>query len=197
MRSLERALHILDALEDAEGSINVTRLENARQLSRATVLRIMPFLESMGFGLCCSFYPSVNGFPFPTGEGEVLAAALSDEELKWLMDEMGERTLANGRRLTWDTLKAEINYIRRQDYSFSDGERVVGIFSIAAPLVDADVVTIVTVSVAGATERLIPKKIECLSIEVRAAAKAIARGMTAASGTIEWVMGFGRSQLLM
>lgn len=239
MRSLERALHILDAMEDAGGSINLTRLGNACQLSRATVLRIISVLEKYGYvnkrqgryrlgsailplahaymlgdeltrvtlpvlqelahtseetaSLFVSWgfkrimvqrvdglqplrflLPIGQGLPLPLGAGKVLAAALPDKELDRLMDEMGERTLANGKRLTRETLRAEIECIRRQGYSFSDGERIVGTFSIAAPVVDGDGATIAAVSVAGATERLTPKKIEWLSIEVRAAAKAIA-----------------------
>jgi IclR family transcriptional regulator, acetate operon repressor len=239
MRSLERALHVLDALEDAGGSINVTRLADASQLSRATVLRILSVLEKYGYvnkrqgryrlGVAllplahaymladeltrvtlpvlqelahtseetASLFvrwgtkrilvqrvdglqplrfllPIGQGLPLPTGAGKVLVAALPDEELDRLMDEMGERTLANGKRLTRETLRADIESIRRQGYSFSDGERAVGNFSIAAPIVDADGTTIAAVSVAGATERLTPKKIESLSIAVRAAAKAIA-----------------------
>ena len=239
MRSLERTLHILDALEDAGGSATLTRLGNACQLSRATILRITSVLEKYGYvtkrqgryRLGAAVLPLAHaymlgdeltrvtlpvlqelahtseetaslfvrwgfkrimvqrvdglqplrfvlpigqGLPLPMGGGKVLAAAMSDEELDRLMDEMGERTLANGRRLTRETLKADIACIRRQGYSFSDGERVVGTFSIAAPVVDGNGATIAAVSVAGATERMTPKKIEWLSIEVRAAAKAIA-----------------------
>jgi IclR family transcriptional regulator, acetate operon repressor len=239
MRSLERALHILDAMEDAGGSINVTRLGNASHLPRATVLRIISVLEKYGYvnkrqgryrlgaavlplahaymlgdeltrvtlpvlqelahtseetaslfvrrgskrilvqrvdGLqpLRFLLPIGQGLLLPTGAGKVLAAALPEEELDRVMDEIGERTLANGKRLTRETLRAELKRIRRQGYSFSDGERAVGTFSIAAPVVDAEGTTIAAVSVAGATERLTPKKIESLSIEVRAAAKAIA-----------------------
>jgi IclR family transcriptional regulator, acetate operon repressor len=239
MRSLERALHILDALEDAGGSINVTGLGNACQLSRATVLRIMSVLEKYGYvnkrqgryrlgpvvlplahaymlgdeltratlpvlqelahtseetaslfvrwgskrilvqrvdGLhpLRFLLPIGQGLLLPMGAGKVLAAALPDEELDRVMDEIGERTLANGKRLTRETLRTEIECIRQQGYSFTDGERTIGTFSIAAPVVDAGGATIAAVSVAGATERLTPQKIEWLSIEVRAAAKAIA-----------------------
>jgi IclR family acetate operon transcriptional repressor len=204
MRSLERALHILDALEDAGGSVNVTGLGNACQLSRATVLRIMsratlPVLQELahtseetaslfvrwgskrilvqrvdGLHPLRFLLPIGQGLLLPTGAGKVLAAALPDEELDRVMDEIGERTLANGKRLTRETLRTEIECIRQQGYSFTDGERTIGTFSIAAPVVDAGGATIAAVSVAGATERLTPQKIEWLSIEVRAAAKAIA-----------------------
>ena len=239
MRSLERALHILDILEDAGGSINVTHLGKASELSRATVLRILSVLEKYGYvtkrqgryRLGAAVLPLAHAYmlgdeltrvtlpvlqelahnteetaslfvrwgfkriliqrvdglkplrflmpigqrlPLPTGAGKVLAAAMSDEELNRLLDEMGERTLANGRKLTREGFRAEIEKIRKQGFSISDSERAIGTFSIAAPVIDADGATIAAVSVAGATERLTPKKIESISIEVRAAAKAIA-----------------------
>ena len=81
--------------------------------------------------------PIGQGLLLPLGAGKVLAAALPDEELDSVMDEIGERTLANGKRLTRETLRTEIECIRWQGYSFSDGERVVGTFSIAAPVFSA------------------------------------------------------------
>ncbi len=112
--------------------------------------------------------------PLPVGAGKVLAAALSDEELRRMLDELGEIRLANGKRLTREELITELDCIRRQGYSVSDSERVLGTFSIAAPVIDASGATIAAVSVAGSTEGLTPKRIELLSIEVRAAASAIA-----------------------
>ena len=240
MRSLERALHILAAMEDAGGSINVAHLANTCQLSRATVLRVMSVLEKYGYvkkrqknyRLGAAFLPLVHAYmvedeltrvtlpvlqelanvseetaslfvrwgfkrlvvqriegrhplrfimpigqalPLPIGSsGKVLAAALPDEELDRLMDETGEVTLANGNRLTRETFRADIAHIRKQGYSFSNGERTVGTFSIAAPVVDSDGITIAAVVVTGASERLTPERMEWLSIEVRAAAKSIA-----------------------
>jgi len=118
--------------------------------------------------------PIGQGLPLPVGSGKALAAAMPDEELERLLDQMGEMTLANGNRWTREAFLADIKCIRRQGYSFSDGERTVGTFSIAAPVVDSDGTTLAAVVVTGASERLTPKRIELLSIEVRAAAKAIA-----------------------
>jgi IclR family acetate operon transcriptional repressor len=49
MRSLERALHILSALEKSGCAMGVTDLGRASQLSKATVLRILSVLEKYGF----------------------------------------------------------------------------------------------------------------------------------------------------
>jgi DNA-binding IclR family transcriptional regulator len=55
----------------------------------------------------------------------------------------------------------------------SVGDRLEGTFAITAPVVDALKETIAAVNVAGAVERLTPKRIETLRIEVRDAAKPI------------------------
>ncbi|MDA8124956.1 MAG: IclR family transcriptional regulator [Deltaproteobacteria bacterium] len=117
--------------------------------------------------------PIGQGLPLPVGSGKVLAAALPDEELARLIAEMGEITLTNGSRLTRESFEADIACIRQRGYSFSNSERIVGIFSIAAPVLDGEGNTIAAVVVSGASERVTPKRIERLSIQVRAAAKAI------------------------
>jgi DNA-binding IclR family transcriptional regulator len=53
------------------------------------------------------------------------------------------------------------------------GDRLEGTFAITAPVIDAFKATIAAVTVAGAVERLTPKRIESLGIEVRDAAKTI------------------------
>lgn len=73
-----------------------------------------------------------------------------------------------------EALIAEIDCIRRQGYSISDGEQVLGTFSIVTPVIYAGGAVIAAASVAGSTDRLKPKRIELLSIEVRAIARGIA-----------------------
>ncbi|MCE5263687.1 MAG: IclR family transcriptional regulator [Deltaproteobacteria bacterium] len=239
MRSLERALHVLDALEEAGGAVNVTRLADHCRLSRATVQRILSVLESYGYvkkrqrqyRLGAALLPLAHaymigdelprltlpvlqelaqvteetaslfvrwgfkrilvqrvdglhplrfvlpigqGLPLHVGSGKALAAALPDEELDRLWGQPEKITLANGKQLTRDAFLADIASIRQRGYSFSDGERTVGVFSIAAPVMDNEGITIAAVVVTGASERLTPKRSEALSVHVRAAAKAIA-----------------------
>lgn len=118
--------------------------------------------------------PIGERLPLHVGAGKVLAAAMSPGELQQMLDELGEMYLSSGERLTRKALLAELDRVRRQGYSVSHGERMVGTVAVAAPVVDADGRTIAAVSVVGATDRLTPKKIEWLTIEVRGAAKAIA-----------------------
>jgi DNA-binding IclR family transcriptional regulator len=49
MRSLERALHLLDILENAGCSMGLTELGRASQLSKPTALRMLLVLEKYGF----------------------------------------------------------------------------------------------------------------------------------------------------
>ena len=118
--------------------------------------------------------PIGQRLPLHVGAGKVLAAAMPPEELQQMLDELGEMYLSSGERLTRKALLAELDRVRRQGYFVSHGERMVGTVAVAAPVVDADGTTIAAVSVVGATDRLTPKKIEWLTIEVRGAAKAIA-----------------------
>jgi DNA-binding IclR family transcriptional regulator len=118
--------------------------------------------------------PLGERLPIHVGVGKVLAAAMSDRELKEMLDELQEIRLANGKTLSHKELLAELSRVRKQGYAISMGERMLGIVAVAAPVVNKEGATIAAVSVAGAAERLTPERIEMLSIEVRDAAKMIA-----------------------
>jgi IclR family acetate operon transcriptional repressor len=238
MRSLERALQLLDALEEAGGAVNITHLAKVCRLSRATVQRILSVLAQYGYvkkrqrqywlgaavlPLAHAFMigdaltritlpvlqeladvteetaslfvrqgfkrilvqridgrhplrfvlPIGQGLPLHVGSGKVLAAALPDRELDRLVETMGEITLASGKPLTREDFLQDIAAIRKRGYSISNSERTLGIFSIAAPVRDGDGTTLAAVVVTGTSERLTPERIEALSLQVRAAAKAI------------------------
>lgn len=118
--------------------------------------------------------PIGQRLPLHVGAGKVLAAAMPEAELIQMLDELGEMTLSNGKRLTRKALFEELDRVRKQGYSVSHGEQMVGTVAVAAPVIDADGTTIAAVSVVGTKDRLTPKKIEWLTVEVRGAAKAIA-----------------------
>jgi IclR family acetate operon transcriptional repressor len=118
--------------------------------------------------------PIGQRLPLHVGAGKVLAAAMPPGELQRMLDELGEMHLSSGEPLNRETLLAELDRVRRQGYSVSYGERMVGTVAVGAPVIDAAGATIAAVSVAGATDRLTSKKIEWLTGEVRDAAKAIA-----------------------
>jgi DNA-binding IclR family transcriptional regulator len=91
-----------------------------------------------------------------------------------MLDLLGEMQLATGARLTKQALLAELERIRRQGYAVSLNERTIGTTSVGAPVCGAQGRTVAAVAVVGSSDRMKPKKIERLSIEVRGAAKAIA-----------------------
>ena len=117
--------------------------------------------------------PIGERLPLHVGAGKVLAAAMPEKELKQMLDELGEMRLVNGRPLARKELLAELDMIRRQGYAVSQGERMLGIVAVAAPVIDADGRTVAAVSLAGATERMTEDKTEWLSIAVRDAARMI------------------------
>lgn len=126
-------------------------------------------LHPMRFAL-----PLGERLPIHVGAGKVLAAAMSDQEIHEMLDELGEVRLANGQPVPREELFAELDRVRKQGYAVSLGERMLGIVAVAAPVVDAYGATIAAVSVAGTAERLPSKEIKRLSVAVRDAAKMIA-----------------------
>lgn len=117
--------------------------------------------------------PIGERLPLHVGAGKVLAAAMPEKELHRMLEELGEMHLVSGEPLARQALLSELDCIRRQGYAVSMGERMLGIVAVAAPVVDADGVTVAAVSLAGAKDRMTPDKIEWLSIAVRDAARMI------------------------
>jgi DNA-binding IclR family transcriptional regulator len=117
--------------------------------------------------------PIGQRLPLHVGAGKVLAAAMPAGELQQWMDELEEMYLAKGETFPREALIKDLENIRRQGYAVAVGDRLEGTFAITAPVIDVVKATIAAVTVAGSIERLTPKRIELLSIEVRDAAKAI------------------------
>jgi IclR family transcriptional regulator, acetate operon repressor len=118
--------------------------------------------------------PLGEKLPLHVGAGKVLAAAMSQEDMREMLDELGEIRLANGQPVSRESVIAELKRVRKQGYAVSLGERMLGIVAVAAPVIDSRGDTIAALSVAGTAERLKSKEIERLSLEVRDAAKMIA-----------------------
>ena len=127
--------------------------------------------------------PLGERLPLHVGAGKVLAAAMSEEDLRQMLDELGEIRLANGQPMSREALIAELRRVRQQGYAVSLGERMLGIVAVAAPVMDANGITIAALSVAGAADRLTSKKVDWLSVEVRDAAKMIAERYDCCSWT--------------
>ena len=106
--------------------------------------------------------------------GVVLASAMPEEELRQLLDRLGEIRLATGETLTRDDWLAKLERVRRQGFAVSVEEREVGVVSIAAPVVVPGKGTVAAIAVSGPPSRMSQEKIEYLIVEVRRAAQEIA-----------------------
>lgn len=118
--------------------------------------------------------PIGQRLPLHLGAGKVLAAAMPEDELQRLLDQLGEMRLVTGETLTKERLLAELERIRRQGFSVSRNERTMGVVSVAAPVIGPDGATMAAIAVIGPAAGLTEEKVEQLSIEVRHAAQAIA-----------------------
>ena len=106
--------------------------------------------------------------------GLVLAAAMPREEREHLLSRTDRLRLGSGRTLGRTALRKKLETARERGYAISRDERVIGIFSVAAPIVRPDGSAVAAVAVTGPCARVSEKKAAELSIEVRQAAQAIA-----------------------
>ena len=113
--------------------------------------------------------------------GFVLAASMSREEQEHLLEYTGEVRLCTGETLSRRALRATLETVRRQGYAVSRNMRVLGNFSLAAPVVRPDGVTIAAVAITGLSAQIPEEREVALSIEVRRAAQAIGEREGAAS----------------
>lgn len=118
--------------------------------------------------------PIGQRLPLHIGMGKILAAAMPNEELQEMLNKIGEIRLATGETLSHELFLGQLEQIRHQGYIIARNERMMGAASVGAPVSDAKGNTTAGVSVSGNSDRLTMERLEMLSIEVRAAAKAIA-----------------------
>jgi DNA-binding IclR family transcriptional regulator len=243
MRSLERALDVLEVLENARTPLRLSEVARRAGLHVATAQRILTVLEKRGrvehddmtyrtgvamlFGanaylatnplaqtahpvlqelaagtgrtasLCIRTgwsraviarvegsrplryeLPIGDRLPLYLGAGKVLAADMTRDELKQLLDEAGPIMAADGRRITRKGFMAEIASIRQRGYGFSCSERVPGMASVAAPVPRPDGRYAGAVQVSAFAEDLPEQEVESLSAEVRRAASAISQRLS-------------------
>jgi len=105
--------------------------------------------------------------------GFVLAAAMSREDQEHLLEYSGEVRLCTGETLSRRALRAKLETARKQGYAVSRNMRVLGNFSLAAPVVRPDGATIAAVAITGLSAQIAEEREVALSIEVRRAAQAI------------------------
>jgi len=107
--------------------------------------------------------------------GQVLCATMPDDQLRHLLDRIGEKVqLANGKILTKEDIYARLEEVRREGFAVSMDERMIGVTSVAAPVVHPNMGVIASVVVTGPSARITRERIHSLSEEVRRAAREIA-----------------------
>ncbi len=118
-------------------------------------------------------YPAGQRLPLFLGVGKVLAAAMQPNELEYLLEIACKTRLATGEPFLRSKFLEEMEQIRKVKFAISRNERVMGVASVAAPIVNASGATIAAVSIAGPSDRMTMEKLNELSVEIRRGAKAI------------------------
>ncbi len=107
--------------------------------------------------------------------GQILMAAMPEDELLRFLERIPEIRLAGGEIRTREELLQRLQEARLQGLAVSLGERELGVVSLAAPVRGPGRSTIAAVSITGPTSRMNQEKVEFLSIEIRRAAQEIAK----------------------
>ena len=239
MRSLERAIDVLEVLDGSRHALRLSEIARRAGLPVATTQRILGVLESRGrverdaggyrpgvglifgahayltssplitaarpvlqdlaaeTGLTASLFrrvgwsrvvlarvegtrplryelPVGERLPLHLGAGKAIAAWLTAQEIDEVLQ--GDDLLgADGGPLDHDRFRDDLKQIHDRGFSQAFGERVPGMASVAAPVIDPDGVVIGAVQVAGHQEDVPVERVDQLGVEVQRAAFAIAR----------------------
>ena len=256
VRSVDRALDLLKALERARSPMGVSELGRSAGIPKATAQRLLAALELRGFvekergryqlgaavvaladaflagnSLTRASLPVLEELVASTGEtaslyvrqgfdrvvvqrvhsphplryilrigqrlplhlgasGQLLSAAMDEDELLRYLDRIGEIRLATGERLSKPDFLAKLARARERGFALSFGERDSGVVSVAAPVLrereharGVDVPsgmftvhggTVAAVGVTGPRVRMTPEKVDQVIQAVRRAADQIA-----------------------
>ena len=239
MRSLERAIDVLEVLDGSRHALRLSDIARRAGLPVATTQRILGVLENRGrverdgngyrpgvglifgahayltssplitaarpvlqdlaaeTGLTASLFrrvgwarvvlarvggtrplryelPVGERLPLHLGAGKAIAAWMTAEEIDEVL-QSDDVVGTDGAPLDHDRFRDDLKRIRDRGFSDARGERVPGMASVAAPVIDADGVAIGAVQVAGHQEDLPLDRVDQLGVEVQRAAFAIAR----------------------
>ena len=121
------------------------------------------FLEQIhGEHELLQFVEMGKSFPLWTGApGKVIMAHLDAEEIEMVINQFKKaniRYLASGQPIKITMLRKELSEIRKKGIAFSSGERIVGSFSVAAPIFDCNGKILGSVSIGGPNSRFNKKK---------------------------------------
>ncbi|WP_029538986.1 MULTISPECIES: IclR family transcriptional regulator [Rhodococcus] len=239
MRSLERALDVLDLLDNAARPLRLTDVARELGLPKATAQRILGTLEARGrvekvdggfgtgiatlfgahsymksnrlilagrpvlrdlaeeTGYTASLYvrvgytravvarvegrvpqryqlPIGERLPLHLGAGKVLAAGMTADEIDEMWRTLDDPRYASGQTVDRAEFDRELQKIRSEGYRYATGERLVGMASIAAPILDRDGTYLAAVQI-NSTAAEVADQIDELSIAVRRAADSVGR----------------------
>ena len=118
--------------------------------------------------------PVGERLPLHLGAGKAIAAWLTPQEIDEVL-QADDLIGADGAPLDRDKFRADLKRIRDRGFSDARGERVPGMASVAAPVIDPDGVVIGAVQAAGHQEDVPLERVDQLGVEVQRAAFAIAR----------------------
>jgi DNA-binding IclR family transcriptional regulator len=96
--------------------------------------------------------PVGERLPLHLGAGKTITAWLTSEEIDEFLAQGDDLVGPDGPALDHDAFRADLKRIRDRGYSHAYGERVPGMASVAAPVIDPDGAVIAAVQVAGHQE---------------------------------------------
>jgi IclR family acetate operon transcriptional repressor len=119
--------------------------------------------------------PVGERLPLHLGAGKAIAAWMTSAEIDELLAGPDDLVGADGGPLDHDRFRDDLKRIRDRGFSQAVGERVPGMASVAAPVIDPEGVVTAAVQVAGHQEDVPQERVDQLGVEVQRAAFAIAR----------------------
>lgn len=105
--------------------------------------------------------------------GRVLTAAMSGQDVKVLLERVGEVRLASGEVVPHKRYLAELVRIRSAGFAYGQSERVLGAGSMAVPVVNDAGETVAAIGLSVLTDGLDQSEIETLANELKRAATAV------------------------
>jgi IclR family transcriptional regulator, acetate operon repressor len=106
--------------------------------------------------------------------GQVFCASMPRGEIEKLLDRIGDIRYANGIVMSKKKMLARLDLVRSQGFAVSIDERILGITSVAAPVVHPETGVVAAVVVTGPSSRLTSDRIPRLTDEIQHAAREIA-----------------------
>ena len=118
-------------------------------------------------------YPTGQRLPLYLGVGKILAATILPEEMEVILAIAEKARFASGEPFSRARFLEELEQIRKVKFAVSINERVMGVASVAAPIINASGETIAAVNIAGPVNRMNAERLDTYSVEIRRAAKVI------------------------